>query len=112
MQTKGASMRAERAEVLGGRATFPLEVHGTRIGPLAFIGVPLEPFIELGLAVEAASPFARTFVSGYTNGYRNYLPTAAEWQRGGYEVDISAFSADAGDLFVATSVELLRSLAS
>jgi hypothetical protein len=111
VQTKGASMRAERAEALGGAATFPLEIHGTRIGPLAFIGVPLEPFVELGQAIEAASPFAMTFVSGYTNGYRNYLPTAAEWRRGGYEVDISAFGPDAGDLFVEESVRLLQALA-
>jgi hypothetical protein len=111
VQTKGASMRAERAEVLGGHGTFPLEIHGTRIGPLAFIGVPVEPFIELGLAIEAASPFAMTFVSGYTNGYRNYLPTAAEWHRGGYEIDISAFAPEAGDLFVEAAVDLLRSLA-
>ncbi len=111
VQTKGASMRAERAEALAGRTHFPLEVHGTRIGPLAFIGVPVEPFIELGRAIDAASPFAMTFVSGYTNGYRNYLPTADEWHRGGYEIDISAFAPEAGDLFVATAVDLLRSLA-
>lgn len=110
VQTKGVSMRAERAEALAGMTHFPLEVHGTRIGPLAFIGVPLEPFIELGRAIETASPFAMTFVSGYTNGYRNYLPTAAEWHRGGYEVDISAFGPEAGELFVAAAVDLLRSL--
>lgn len=111
VRTKGASMRAERAEALGRRPTFPLEIHGVRIGPLAFIGVPVEPFIELGRAVEAASPFALTFVSGYTNGYRNYLPTAEEWRRGGYEIDISAFAPDAGDRFVTASVELLQALA-
>lgn len=111
VRTKGLAMRAERAEVLGGRSHFPLELHGTRIGPLAFIGVPMEPFIELGLAIEAASPFAMTFVSGYTNGYRNYLPTAVEWTRGGYEVDIAPFLPEAGDLFVAGSVALLRALA-
>ena len=67
-------MSAEQAEVLDGLDVYPLEVHGLRIGPLGFIGVPLEPFIELGRAIAAGSPFAQTFVSGYTNGYRNYLP--------------------------------------
>jgi neutral ceramidase len=111
VQTKGASMRAERAEALRGLSHFPLEIHGTRIGPLAFIGVPVEPFIELGRAIEARSPFAMTFVSGYTNGYRNYLPTADEWRRGGYEIDISAFAPEAGDRFVEASVALLDALA-
>ena len=111
VQTKFVSMRAERAEALAGMSTYPLEVHGTRIGPLALIGVPVEPFIELGHAIEARSPFAMTMVSGYTNGYRNYLPTRQEHLRGGYEVDISAFTSDAGERFVETAVEVLQALA-
>jgi hypothetical protein len=104
-------MRAERAEALAGREHHPLEVHGTRIGPLAFVGVPLEPFIELGLAIEARSPFPMTFVSGYTNGYRNYLPTEAEFARGGYEVEIAAFAPEAAGIFVETAVRVLLDLA-
>ena len=93
-------MSAEQAEVLAGLEVYPLEVHGLRIGPLGFIGVPLEPFIELGTAIVAASPFGQTFVSGYTNGYRNYLPTIDQWPRGGYEVDICAFRPEAATLLV------------
>ena len=111
VQTKAVSMRAERAEALAGMTTYPLEVHGVRIGPLGFVGVPLEPFVELGLEIEARSPLPMTLVSGYTNGYRNYLPTSAEWQRGGYEVDIAAFRAEAADLYVETAVEVLQALA-
>ncbi|MFN8622857.1 MAG: hypothetical protein U0869_19135 [Chloroflexota bacterium] len=111
VQTKGASMRAERAEALAGLTHFPLEVHGLRIGPLAFVGVPMEPFIELGRAIEARSPFAMTMVSGYTNGYRNYLPTAAEYARGGYEVDIAPFTAEADQLFVEAAVAVLEAMA-
>ena len=111
VQTKGASMRAERAEALAGLTHYPLEVHGLRIGPLAFVGVPLEPFIELGRAIEDRSPFPMTFVSGYTNGYRNYLPTAAEYARGGYEVDISSFTPDAADVYVEAAVSVLEAMA-
>jgi hypothetical protein len=74
------------------------------------VGVPLEPFIELGLAVEARSPFPMTFVSGYTNGYRNYLPTEAESARGGYEVDIAAFRPEAARIFVDTAAAVLSDL--
>jgi hypothetical protein len=111
VRTKGVAMRAERAEALAGLTHYPLEVHGTRIGGLAFIGVPLEPFIELGSAIVTRSPFAMTFVSGYTNGYRNYLPTEGEWSRGGYEVDIAAFAPEAAGLFVEASVAVLEALA-
>ena len=111
VQTKGASMRAERAEALAGLTTYPLELHGLRIGPVSLVGVPMEPFIELGLEIEARSPSPMTLVSGYTNGYRNYLPTEAEFARGGYEVDIAPFQAGAAGQFVETSLSLLEALA-
>lgn len=110
VQTKGAAMRAERAEALAGLETYPLEIHGIRIGPVAFVGVPLEPFIELGREIETRSPFALTMVSGYTNGYRNYLPTVDEWARGGYEVDICALQPETAGLFVDGAVAVLNSL--
>jgi hypothetical protein len=111
VQTKAASMRAERAEALTGLSTYPLEIHGLRIGPLSFIGIPMEPFVELGLEIEARSPSPMTMVSGYTNGYRNYLPTEAEWARGGYEVDIAPFRPEAGRMVVEASVRVLEALA-
>ncbi|MCI0581864.1 MAG: hypothetical protein L0227_03045 [Chloroflexi bacterium] len=111
VRTKGVAMRAERAAALAGLDAYPMEVHGIRIGPLAFIGVPVEPFIELGQAIVAGSPFEQTFVSGYTNGYRNYLPTVGEWARGGYEVDICAFRPEAATLFVEAAIGLLGDLA-
>lgn len=111
VQTKAASMRAERAEALTGMTTYPLEIHGLRIGPLSFIGIPMEPFIELGLEIEARSPSPMTLVSGYTNGYRNYLPTETEWARGGYEVDIAPFRPEAARMYVETSLDVLRSMA-
>ena len=112
VQTKGLCMSAEQAEALAGLDVYPLEVHGLRIGPLGFIGVPLEPFIELGRAIAAASPLGQTFVSGYTNGYRNYLPTIDQWPRGGYEVDICAFRPEAATLLVEAGAGLLAELAS
>jgi len=111
VQTKGLVMRAERAESFAGMDAYPLEVHGLRIGPLAFIGVPLEPFIELGRAIAAGSAFGETFVSGYTNGYRSYLPTIDEWARGGYEVDICPFRPEAATMLVEAGVALLAELA-
>jgi len=110
VQTKAASMRAERAEALAGMTTYPLEIHGLRIGPLAFIGIPMEPFIELGLEIAARSRSPMTLVSGYTNGYRNYLPTETEWARGGYEVDIAPFRPEAARMYVEASVGLLDAL--
>ena len=59
----------------------------------------------------AGSPFGQTFVSGYTNGYRNYLPTIDQWPRGGYEVDSCAFQPEAATLLVEAGTALLKELA-
>ncbi len=110
VQTKFARMRAERGDALQGLDAYPLIVHGVRIGPVALVGVPVELFCEIGMAIRDAAPFATTLVSGYWNGYRNYLPTDAERPRGGYEIDISPFRPGAAALVEDASARVLEAL--
>ncbi len=110
VQTKFARMRAERGEALAGLDAYPLLVHGLRLGPVSLLGVPVELFSEIGTAIREASPFATTLVSGYWNGYRNYLPTDAERSRGGYEIDISPFAPGADALVTSASSRVLEAL--
>jgi neutral ceramidase len=76
-----------RVVELGGPEYVDLEIHAMRIGEIAFVGIPGELFVEIGLAIKASSPFAMTLVSGYTNGIYFYIPTAAAFAQGGYEVE-------------------------
>ena len=110
MRTKFARMRAERGDALAGLDAYPLLVHGIRLGPVALLGVPVEIFGEIGAAIRDGSPFRPTLVSGYWNGYRNYLPTDAERPRGGYEIDISPFSPGADTLVTAAAGRVLEAL--
>lgn len=109
-RTKMTTMHAERARALAGLDHYPMEVQGIRIGSLALLGTPIEPFIELGMAVARDSPFPMTMVSGYSNGYRNYLPTAAEYSRGGYEVGITPYTPDAPQVYLDTHRQVLSEL--
>lgn len=110
VRTKFARMRAERGDALRGLESYPLLVHGVRLGPVALVGVPVELFCEIGMSIRDRSPFARTLVSGYWNGYRNYLPTDAERSRGGYEIDISPFAPGAETLVTAGAGRVLEAL--
>lgn len=110
VRTKFARMRAERGCALAGLSAYPLLVHGLRLGPVALLGVPVELFGEIGTGIRDASPFSATLVSGYWNGYRNYLPTDAERPRGGYEIDISPFRAGSDVLVAAAAGRVLESL--
>ncbi|MFC0529882.1 hypothetical protein [Phytohabitans kaempferiae] len=71
----------------GEALTEDVEVQGIRIGDLALIGIPAELFVEIGLQIRAGSPFRTTLVSGYTNGVLFYVPTAAAFEQGGYEIE-------------------------
>jgi hypothetical protein len=110
VRTKFARMRAERSAALHGLETYALLVHGIRLGPVALVGMPVELFCEIGMSIRDRSPFATTLVSGYWNGYRNYLPTDAERARGGYEIDISPFDPGAEALVTAAASRVLGAL--
>ena len=74
----------ERGEL---RRTRPLELQALRLGDALLVTTPGETFVEIGLAIKAASPLPHTFVLGYTNGNVGYIPTAAAFGEGGYEVE-------------------------
>lgn len=55
---------------------------------VAIWSAPIELFCEVSNEVRDRSPFPYTFYFGYTNGWLGYLPTALEWEHGGYEVEV------------------------
>jgi hypothetical protein len=41
---------------------------------------------EVGLNIKKSSPYEKTFVVGFSNGYMHYGPPADDYDSGGYEV--------------------------
>ncbi len=83
--------------------TAPTHVHGpvhaVRIGDGVIVTGPGETFAEYGIAVKERSPGAPTLYSGYTNEILGYLPTANEYQYGGYEAGYGYKSVGLPSLF-------------
>lgn len=69
-----------------GPRTIQTEVHAMAIGDSAWVGIPGELFVEIGLEIKRASPFLNTMVFGYTNDSVGYLPTQKAFPDGGYGV--------------------------
>jgi hypothetical protein len=88
-----------------------IEFQAIRLGPTALVGIPVEPFSEIGAGVKADSPFETTFFSGYTNGVNLYLPVAEAFEQGGYEVWVSPYAPEAADVAIEASLNLLKELA-
>lgn len=110
--------RTARRAVLGLRVAeqrsrgshLAVEFQAMRLGLTALVGVPFEPFAELGVEVKARSPFTTTFYSGYTNGVNGYVPVPDAYGEGGYEVWNSAFAPAAAQMAVEESLKLLTEL--
>jgi neutral ceramidase len=83
------------------------------LGPdLAIVVLPGEVFLEHGLAVRAGSPFANTIVAAYNDNTLQYIPTAAAFPDGEYEVDGGwrYIQAGQGERMAAEAVRLLGGL--
>jgi len=87
-----------------------MEFQAIRMGPAALVGIPVEPFAEIGVAVKSGSPFATTFFSGYTNGVESYMAMPYAFEEGGYEVWMCPFAPDAAGLTIQESLNLLKEL--
>ena len=63
------------------------EIQVLRVGKVAFVGLPGEPFVEGGLRIKEASPFYPTYIVHCVTQYVGYLPVREAFARGGHEVD-------------------------
>lgn len=102
---------AEQYKEPANPAPLKVTVQALRIGEIAIVAMPGEPFAEIGLAVKKASPFAFTLFCGYSNGSGgDYMPTADEYKFGGYEVERTPYGPGAADAVVKAASALLREL--
>ncbi len=92
---------------------LPVEVQVISLGDdLAMVFLPGEIFVDLGLAIKRASPFATTLVVELANCVETiYIPTRAAYAGGSYEVTNSALQPGSGEMLVEAAVRLLRDVA-
>lgn len=85
-------------------------VNGLSVGDLAIVGIPGEPFCEVGKQVRAQSPFPVQFVLGLSNGCEGYYPTRDAYEVNGYEARTSFFHPGVAEGFVQVAGEVLQEL--
>jgi neutral ceramidase len=92
---------------------LPADIVALRAGSIAFLFLPGEIFVEIGLAIRARSPFTFTAVVGFAEDYIGYVPTDEAFEEGGYELGPGAWAKverGSADLIEKTASALLEQL--
>jgi hypothetical protein len=77
---------------------------------VAWVSLPGEMFVELGLAIKKGSPFASTLIAELANGSVGYIPDQPAYAQGNYEVVSARCAAGSGELLVEAALRLLKGL--
>jgi hypothetical protein len=107
-----AKALAEHQDLVERAGGWDYEIQVLRVGSVAIVGLPGEPFVEGGLRIKLASPTFPTYVVHNTS-YAAYIPTREAFTRGGYETRaglIAKFEPEALDQIVETASRMLREL--
>ena len=91
--------------------TIPLEVQVFRLSrDVAVVGLPGEVFVDLGLAIKRASPFATTLVIELCQDAPGYIPTKKAFAEGSYETVNSRIVPGGGEMMAEAAIRLLKEL--
>ena len=77
---------------------------------LAWVGLPGEVFVEIGLAIKQASPYRMTIVTELANDSIGYVPDRKAYAEGNYEPVSARCAVGSGEMLVQASLRLLNEL--
>ena len=86
---------------------FPMIFSALRIGNVALIGVPGEPFNGIGRALKKAEGWDLVIPCCLTNGSEGYFPMEDAYAEGGYEAKSSNFKAGVAEKIIAEGHDIL-----
>jgi neutral ceramidase len=85
-----------------------VEVQVVTLGKeVAWVALPGEIFVELGLALKKRSPFPQTFIAELANENLGYVPDRRSFAEGAYEPESARCAPGSGEKLVDTAARLL-----
>ena len=75
---------------------------------LAWVSLPGEIFVDLGLQIKRGSPFKQTMIAELANGSIGYVPTRVAYAEGNYEVVSARCATGSGEKLVDEALKQLR----
>lgn len=88
---------------------WEVEVQMISLGDqLAWVSLPGEIFVELGLAIKKDSQYSHTLIAELANGSIGYIPNKSAYAQGNYEVVSARCGEGSGELLVEAALRLLK----
>lgn len=75
---------------------------------VAWVSLPGEVFVELGLSIKTLSPFPHTMIVELANGAIGYIPNKSAYIEGNYEVVSARCAEGSGEMLVTAAAKLLN----
>lgn len=89
---------------------FDMTLTGIKIGPVAIVGIPGEPFLGIGRGIKDAEGYEMIIPVACANGYEGYFPMKDSYDEGGYEARSSNFRAGVAEFIISEARELLKEM--
>lgn len=89
---------------------FDMTLSGIKLGPVAIIGIPGEPFNGIGRGIKDIEGYELILPIACANGYEGYFPMKDSYDEGGYEARSSNFKAGVAEFIIEKSKELIKEL--
>ena len=102
------AMRMCRLE--NGPETIPLNMIGLRIGSVAFVAIPGEPFTDIGRQIKDTPGWDMILPCALTNGSNGYFPMKSAFDEGGYEARTSTYKGGVAEEIIKAGKEILGKL--
>ena len=89
---------------------FNLGLTGVQIGPVALLGIPGEPFTDIGVGIKEAPGWDLILPCSLTNGNEGYFPMKSAYDEGGYESRTSRYRSGVAERIIEDAKALLHQL--
>ena len=93
-----------------GPENFMLPLTGVKIGSVALLGIPGEPFTDIGVGIKEAEGWDLVLPTSLTNGNEGYFPMQSAYDEGGYEARTSPYRAGVAETFIREGKAILDEL--
>ena len=97
-------------ELEHGPEYIDLTLTGVRIGNVALVGIPGEPFTDVGVEIKKAEGWDLILPCALTGGYQGYFPMQSAFDEGGYEARTSRYQAGVAERIIEGGKQLLKEM--